>query len=65
MNTKLKRLRRQLRQQCLKIGSPLVAVAAISCAVLVETNDVNYAYPLELVLKSLVNDTVILTISTK
>ena len=65
MNTNLKKLRQQLKQLCLKAGSPLIAVIAVSCAMLVETGHVDYTYPLELVLQGIVNDSVILTISTK
>ena len=65
MNTNLKKLRHQLKQLGLKAGSPLIAVAAISCAMLVETGQMDFTYPLELVLQGIVNDSVILTISTK
>ncbi|GAA4426027.1 hypothetical protein GCM10023188_07620 [Pontibacter saemangeumensis] len=49
----------------LELSTPLVAIAALGCAFLVETGQINYTYPLELVLQGLVNDSVILTISTK
>ena len=65
MNTNLKKLRQQLTQLGLRTGSPLIAVIAVSCALLVETGHVDYTYPLELVLQGIVNDSVILTISTK
>lgn len=65
MNINLKKLRHQLKQLCLKAGSPLIAVAAVSCALLVETGQIDFTYPLELVLQGIVNDSVILTISTK
>ncbi|WP_347159507.1 hypothetical protein [Pontibacter chitinilyticus] len=65
MNTNLKVWRRQFRQLCLTIGSPLIAAAAIGCAFLVETRQLDYTYPLELVLKGITNDSAILTISTK
>lgn len=65
MNTNLKKLGHQLKQLGLKAGSPLIAVVAVSCALLVETGHIDYTYPLELVLQGIVNDSVILTISTK
>lgn len=65
MNTKPKRLRCWLKHMGLNLSTPLVAIAAMGCAFLVETGQVNFTYPLELVLQGLVNDSVILTISTK
>jgi hypothetical protein len=65
MNTKLKNLRYGLKQLSSSKVSPLIAVAAFACAFLVETAQVDYTYPLELVLKTIVKDPVILTISTK
>lgn len=65
MNTKLKGLRCQLKHMGLRLSTPLVAIAAIGCAFLVETEQVDYTYPLELVLKGIINDSVFLTISTK
>ncbi|PRY06074.1 hypothetical protein CLV24_12856 [Pontibacter ummariensis] len=65
MNTKLKGLGRFVEQLNFNLNSLLIAMAAVGCAVLVETRDIDYTYPLELVLKGIVNDTVILTISTK
>ena len=51
-------MRYQLKQLCLKLSSPLIAVVAVSCAFLVETEQVDVTYPLELVLKSFTNDPV-------
>ncbi|WP_345156905.1 hypothetical protein [Pontibacter saemangeumensis] len=65
MSTKPKRLRSWLKYMGLELSTPLVAIAALGCAFLVETGQINYTYPLELVLQGLVNDSVILTISTK
>ncbi|GAB3536373.1 hypothetical protein GCM10027443_26570 [Pontibacter brevis] len=79
MNTKPKNLRYQLKQLRMKGSSLLIAFAAFSCAFLVETEQVNLTYPFELVLKNftndpisfrtcserLINDPIILTISTK
>jgi len=58
-------LQHQLKQLCLAISSPLIAAAAIGCAFQIETKQLDYTYPLELVLKSIANDSVILTISTR
>lgn len=58
-------LRQQLKQLCRAIISPLIAAAAIGCAFLIETKQLDYTYPLELVLKSIANDSAILTISTR
>ena len=65
MNTKPVLLRFWLKRLCLSISTPLIAAAALGCAYLVETEHINYTYPLELVLKGIVNDPIILTISTK
>ena len=65
MNTKLNSLRYGLKQLCLQKSSLLIAVVALSCAFLVETEQVDLTYPLELVLKSFLKDPIILTISTK
>ncbi|WP_242923802.1 hypothetical protein [Pontibacter liquoris] len=63
MNTKPLRFR--LKQLWLPVGSPLIAVMAIGCALLVETRPVDYTQTLELVLKGIVNDSILLTIPTK
>lgn len=79
MNTKLTAMRYQLNQLRMKGSSLLIAFAAFGCAFLVETEQVDVTYPLELVLKSftndpisfqicserLITDPIILTISTK
>lgn len=65
MNTKSKDLPYRLKLLCLKISTPLIAVVAVSCAFLVETEQLDFSYPVEIMLKSIVKDTAILTISTK
>ncbi|MFD3002256.1 hypothetical protein ACFS7Z_17930 [Pontibacter toksunensis] len=80
MNTNSKNLRYQLKQLRMKGSSLMIAFAAFGCAFLVETEQVDVTYPLELVLKSFTNDPIsfricserlittdpiILTISTK
>ncbi|MCJ8164693.1 hypothetical protein MKJ04_07550 [Pontibacter sp. E15-1] len=58
-------VRHQLKQLELSFSTPLIAMAALACAILVETEQLNYTYPLELVLQGIVHDSALLTILVK